>query len=105
MTPPFRLTPRALADLRSIGRYTRETWGAAQRDRYFAALDRRFRWLAEAPNRGRPRPDVGEGYHCFPEGAHVVFYLIRDGGIDIIGVPHQAMDIIAHLAARPSGPR
>jgi len=22
-----------------------------------------------------------------------VFYLVREGGIDIIGIPHQAMDV------------
>jgi toxin ParE1/3/4 len=97
MIPPFRLTPRAREDLRGIGRYTQATWGKAQRDCSLAAPDRRFRWLAEAPERGRPRPDVGEGLRCFPEGAHLVFYAIRAGGIDIIGVPHQAMDVPAHV--------
>ena len=57
------------------------------------ALDRRFHWLAENPALGRPRPDVKEGYFSYPEGRHVIFYLIREGGIDIIGIPHQRMDV------------
>jgi len=30
----------------------------------------------------------------YPEGPHVVFYLVREGDIDIIGVPHQCMDVM-----------
>lgn len=93
MNPPFRLTPRAENDLRAIARYTLEQWGQEQRETYLRALDRRFHWLAENPALGRPRPDVKEGYFSYPEGRHVIFYLIREGGIDIIGIPHQRMDV------------
>ena len=98
LNPSFRLTPRARADLRSIGRYTQVTWGRAQRDLYLAALDHRFHWLAEAPRRGRPRPDIGEGYYCFPKGCASRILSHPAGGIDVIGIPHQAMDIAAHLS-------
>jgi toxin ParE1/3/4 len=101
MIPPVRLTPRALNDLRNIGRYTERQWGRTQRDTYLRALDARFSWLAAQPRRGRHRADIAEGYYCFTEGAHLIFYLIRDGGIDIIGIPHQAMDIPGHLASDP----
>jgi toxin ParE1/3/4 len=100
MIEPVRLTSRARADMRSIGRFTLQTWGRGQRDAYLEAIHRRFRWLAEDPRRGRARPDVREGYHSCPEGSHMIFYLIREGGIDIIGVPHQAMDASAHLRRR-----
>lgn len=100
MTEPFRLTPRARADLKSIGRFTLKTWGRRQRDAYLGAIHRRFHWLAEDPRRGRPRPDIREGCHSCPEGAHMIFYLIRAGGIDIIGVLHQAMDVAGRLGPR-----
>ena len=93
MNQRFRITPRAYADLVNIARYTRETWGSEQRDHYIRALDERFSWLAEQPQTGRHRPDVVEGYYSYPQGRHVIFYLIRDGWIDIIGVPHQRMDV------------
>ena len=48
----FRLTQLALADLRSIGRYTQTTWGREQRNRYLAKLDECFHLLAEKPLRG-----------------------------------------------------
>lgn len=97
MNSRVRVTPRALEDLRNINRYTLQKWGRAQRDLYLRAIDRRFLWLADRPMHGRHRPDIAEGYHCFRHAAHLIFYLIREGGIDIIGIPHQAMDLPAHL--------
>lgn len=93
MSAKFRITPRAYSDLRTIARYTLRQWGKAQRDVYIRDLDRRLVWLAEQPRVGKHRPDIQEGYFCFPQGSHLIFYLIRDGGIDIIGIPHKAMDI------------
>lgn len=92
-TPNFRVTPRAAKDLRAIARYTLRTWGRKQRDAYLRALDRRFAWLAENPSLGKPRPDIKAGYHSFPQGAHVIIYLVRADGIDVIGVLHQHMDV------------
>ncbi len=98
MTNAFRITPRAAQDLRNIGRYTLKRWGKEQRDTYLRALDRRFAWLAELPDRGRHRPEVQEGYYSYLQGSHVVFYLIREAGIDIIGIPHQRMDILNYFS-------
>jgi toxin ParE1/3/4 len=89
----FRITPRARDDLRNIGRYTLRVWGRRQRDIYLRDMDRRFRWLAENPELGKHRPDIQDSYYCFLQGSHLVFYIIREGGIDIIGIPHQNMDI------------
>lgn len=91
--PDFRITPRAKEDLKNIGRYTFKNWGKKQRDTYLTDLDKRFAWLARNPQLGKHRPDVQEGYYCFPQGSHLGFYLLREDGIDIIGVPHQNMDV------------
>jgi toxin ParE1/3/4 len=40
--PNFKITPRAMADLRNIGRYTFEKWGKEQRDIYLRNPDKRF---------------------------------------------------------------
>jgi len=88
----FNLTPCAKEDLRSIWNYTFDVWSEAQADLYLTELYERFEWLSEQPRIGMHRPDICEGYYCFPQSSHLVFYLIHDGEIDIIGVPHKDMD-------------
>ena len=78
MTHSFRLTARARKELVSIRCCTSKRWGKAQRDRYLAALDDRFRWLAENPRVGRARPEIGNDVYSFREGAHVVFHVVRE---------------------------
>jgi toxin ParE1/3/4 len=95
--PGIRLTPRAVEDLKSIGRYTQGRWGREQRNRYLEALDARFAWLAANPGLGRHRDDVRPGYRCFAQGQHLIFYVECVDGIAIIGIPHQAMDPNLHV--------
>ncbi len=93
MKNSYRITPRAQQDLKNIGRYTLKKWGRNQRDKYLLALEKRFKWLAENPASGRHRPEVKTGYYSYLQGSHVIFYLKKEGCIDIIGIPHQRMDI------------
>jgi len=93
-----RVTPRAQDDLKNIGRYTERTWGKTQRNLYLKSLETRFKWLADNPLLGRHRTDICEGYYSFPEGQHVVFYLIGSETLDIIGEPHKDMDTISYFS-------
>lgn len=43
----FRLTPRALKDLDEIADYSLAAWGEQQTVKYIAAIEERFRWLAD----------------------------------------------------------
>ena len=95
--PRFRITPRARDDLKIIGRYTERQWGKTQRNNYLKNLEKRFRWLAENPQLGKHRSDISVGYYSFPQGEHVIFYLTGGEGIEIIGVPHKEMDIVAYF--------
>lgn len=97
--PRVRVTPRAFEDLKNIGRYTLQQWGRTQRDAYLRGLDARFDWLARNPEAGRKRDEIAPGYRSFSHEAHAVFYLIREDGIGIIGVPHQAMDVPGHFGS------
>ena len=60
---------------------------------YLRSLNKRFEWLARNPFAGRERNDVQPGYRSFPEGSHVIFYMVSDEYVDIIGIPHKSMDI------------
>lgn len=92
-----RVTPRAREDLKNIGRYTEQTWGKTQRNHYLKRIEARFHWLAQNPLAGKHRADICEGYYSFPEGPHIVFYLIGPHSIDIIGVPHKEMDTLSYF--------
>lgn len=97
MSLQVRVTPRAHKDLKNIGCYTLQAWGKEQRNKYLHALDQRFNWIAENPRIGKHRTDIQEGYYSFPQGSHVIFYLITKTTIDIIGIPHKEMDIINYF--------
>jgi toxin ParE1/3/4 len=99
MTKTYRITPRAQQDFINIGRYTLKKWGRAQRNSYLGAIEQRFKLIAENPNTGRHRTDVKEAYFCWFQGSHMIFYLIREDGVDIIGIPHQRMDILNYFSS------
>lgn len=95
--PTFKITPRARDVLKNIGRYTERQWGKNQRNAYLQDFEKRFRWLAENPQLGKHRSDVIEGYYSCPQGQHVIFYLIDQECIEIIGIPHKEMDIVSYF--------
>ncbi len=97
MTTGYRIRQLAAQDLERIWLYTFEQWGAEQADRYIRAIFSRLTWLAEHPRLGKPRDDIKPGYFCFPEGRHLIFYTLTSAGIDVIGIPHQSMDVINHF--------
>lgn len=97
MNSNYSLRALALQDLEEIWLYTYKKWGFEQADSYLNLLFARFTWLAGNPLIGKDRNDIKSGYYCFPEGMHLVFYTICENGIDIIGIPHQSMDVINHL--------
>jgi len=88
----YRLRSRVQLDLEAVWLDTLERWSAEQADAYVSTLINRFKWLAEHPQAGKPRDEIKPGYRSFPEGAHLVFYIVREEWIEIIGVVHQRMD-------------
>lgn len=101
MSKGFNLTNRAKEDLHGIWNYTFRNWSEGQADHYIAKLYERFEWLAERPDVGKHRPDIHEGFYCFPNRAHIVFYLIRENTIDIIGVLRKYMDVDSYFSQSP----
>ena len=97
MNKLYRIRALAQSDLESIWLYTLEQWGADQASTYLEAIIQRFDWLVDNPLLGKQRDDIKKGYYCFPEGMHLIFYTIKDSQIEIIGIPHQSMDIIDYL--------
>ena len=91
----FHLRERAREDLTIIWRYSAKHWGAKQADRYYREMLACCKELASNPQLGRQRDEIKAGYRSFPQGRHVVFYLITSAGVEIIGIPHQSEDVEA----------
>jgi toxin ParE1/3/4 len=94
----YILSPEAKMDIANIRKYTTRQWGKAQTDKYTLQLRERMRWLADNPMLGRARDEVKEGYRSFNEGSHIIFYRVAGSAIEIIGIPHQNMDIELNLS-------
>ena len=94
----YILSPEAKTDIANIRKYTTRQWGKAQTDKYTLQLRERMRWLASNPMLGRARDEVKEGYRSFNEGSHIIFYRMAGSAIEIIGIPHQNMDIELNLS-------
>lgn len=92
----YRLYPLALADLEEIWSYTATRWSAEQAESYHAGIVAVFEGLAAGSKQGRPS-DVREGYFKYAVGSHLVFYRHFQGGIDIVRILHQRMDVTLHL--------
>ena len=93
----YKLTPKAKLDIRSILHYTTKKWNKAQARKYIQELDIKLQLLADNPNLGRERNDIADNYYSFVSASHVIFYLIDEQGIIVIGIPHQTMDAVRHL--------
>ncbi len=93
----YRLTPQADLDLVDIWRYTEESWGKNQANTYLEKLERRFNDLADQPGLGKKRDEIRQGYRCFHEGRHLVFYRLHGKQIEIIRILHDRMDIVGRL--------
>jgi len=93
----YRLTPAAQRDLSSIWDYTEQHWGAAQAESYISEIRAAVERIADDPGRGRPCNEIREGYRRYGIGSHLVFFVERAGGVDVIRILHQRMDPTRHL--------
>ncbi len=93
----FRLTPSAKSDLIEIWNYTVENRSENQAEKYLQNIEDKLNQLAADPELGRQRSEIGPGYYSFPVQKHIIFYLISDNRIDIIGILHGKMDIDRNL--------
>ncbi|HET7312838.1 type II toxin-antitoxin system RelE/ParE family toxin [Salinisphaera sp.] len=94
----FRLSAKALDDLRAIASFTEQRWGRKQRNRYLKQLDNAFHWLAAQPALGSGCSEIRAGYRKYPQGSHLIFY--RTGGdksVEVTRILHKSMDVPARL--------
>lgn len=95
--PSYKLTPAAKEDIKEIWFHSVNCWGGKQAEKYIYQLEGKFKILAENPELGRRRFDVHQTYRSLLVGSHVIFYLINEGCVEIIGIPHVSMDVINYF--------
>jgi toxin ParE1/3/4 len=96
--------PRALVhdraaerDMIEIWVYTFRTWGEAQAEKYFDAVEACVMQISLDPEAGRSRDALRAGYRSKTAGHHVVLYIFNDHEVRIRRVLHETMDFETHL--------
>lgn len=80
----YRLTPKALADLDDIWRYTAETWSPDQADAYIDDLVRTFEVIAATPTLDRDRPDFSPPVRVHAHRSHLIVYTVTPDHVAIL---------------------
>jgi len=94
----FGIKATAKADLKGIAKFTEQTWGREQRNKYLTEFDQAFHRLAENNALGKVCDHIRAGYRAFPVGSHIIFYKIGDGHlVEIIRILHKRMDVSSRL--------
>ena len=101
MAAYYELTHEAAEDLLGVAKYTIETWGFEQAQRYEAALEASFAAIAESKAgskvfiKTRPELRVTRCEH------HYIFHLEREKEPPLIlAVLHENMDLITRIKKR-----
>ena len=89
----YRLSEKVRADIDGILDYTWSRYGEAQARRYYLDLRDAMDLLADNPLIARERDEYAPPVRIHPHGRHVIVYREEDGGILIVRVLHQSMDI------------
>lgn len=93
----YRLTQKAAADILGIYRRGIELLGVEQAARYHGRLRHTLEILAQNPQIARPRQELSPPARVHPCGAHLVIYMVEEGGgILVLRVRHGREDWIRH---------
>lgn len=97
----YVLSKDAEADIRDIIRYTRKTWGQKQVNVYRLNLKQHFERIGDDAVIPRIYSPSLHDVYFIKAGSHFVFYLKIDSSKPIIiGVVHEARNILQHLLER-----
>ena len=93
----LKFTRVARAHLKSIGRYTEETWGIEQRDAYLGKLYVVCEMIRKSPHSGRIRDELYLGMLSKKAEKHIIYYFAEENQIVIAGILHERMEPSLHL--------
>lgn len=88
----YRLTREAEADVIDIAEIGIRTWAIRQAQTYHNGLFDLFDLIASTPEMARERSELSPPVRVQRYRAHLVMYLIQDGGVLIVRVRHSRED-------------
>ncbi len=88
----YRLTREAEADIIEIAEFGIRSWGIRQAQTYHNGLFELFELIASTPEMARQRTELSPPVRVQRYRAHLVMYLIEDGGVLIVRVRHARED-------------
>jgi toxin ParE1/3/4 len=90
----YKLTHKAVSDLRRIWNYTFDNWSERQADKYYKMLIDNFNEISKNPSIGKIYPDIFDDILGLRVGRHIIFYLKnQNNDIEIIRILHEQMDL------------
>jgi toxin ParE1/3/4 len=94
----YKLTNKAVADLKSIWNYTFDNWSERQADKYYNMLIDNFNQISKNPSLGKNYPDIFDDILGLRVGRHIVFYLQNQNSeIEIIRILHEKMELKSRI--------
>jgi len=93
----YRLSNKAVIDLRNISRYTSIEFGQAQAKAYLTALKETTLQLAEQPQMAQLVNEVRTGYRRYLFQKHAIYFVEKDYGVYVVRVLHQQIRVELHL--------
>lgn len=93
----FYFTEQAEKDLEVIIDFAAQRWGVAQSHNYIDDLEALAQILANNPLLGTERDELSQGLRSFPYQSHLLFYVLRKGGITIVRVLHTSVDVVRYF--------
>ncbi len=96
MSNKIVLSKAAKADLKTIGRYTENSWGLEQRDIYLGKIFKCFENLQESPFLGKLRDELYKNMRSINVEKHVIYYYYNNETIQIAAILHEQMEPNLH---------
>lgn len=95
----YRLSPRALADLDDIWRFSAESWSIEQADRYIDDLVRIFELIATMPTLAREHSEFKPPVRIHVHESHLIVYTIAEDHVSIMRLLGGRQDWVSILKA------
>ncbi len=88
----YVISPQTDEDLQEIYDYSEDNWGEKQAAKYLRDFYAMFELLANNPNIGRRRRELGSEIFSIPHVSHIVYFMPWNGEIAIVRVLHASRD-------------